>query len=189
MRSSNMRRLPAIVVLVAAALSTTARATDHQVQSCPPGSGTAASSTHQGEIAQLRQKVEAGPFYKASAHQFGTPQKCEMELNDSNIRLTYYFSGNAKLEARIDPTVEYSEQRLQLPGMKPKRAIALLKEGARDSFGQGGCRIDWSHPTEEGPGTVSRSREAVYRGDVCNCQGRLLYQANSVTELVLRSAC
>jgi hypothetical protein len=59
----------------------------------------------------------------------------------------------------------------------------------KEAFGQAGCGIDWSHVAEESQVTHAGSREVVYRGDTCNCQGRMIYDNGIVVGLVLRSAC
>jgi hypothetical protein len=104
------------------------------------------------------------------------------------LRLTYVFPQSGGLEARIDPRLEFSDQRLTLPGLPDKDARALLKTAEKSAFGPDGCGIEWKKPPTREDGE-SGKRELVYWGDTCNCQGRLGYRDGAVTQLVFRSAC
>jgi hypothetical protein len=137
---------------------------------------------------QFQRRVESGAFYRAVIRQVGKAKSCRMKLVDADTTVRYTFDGNAGLEAEIDPSIEYSEQRLQLGGTNEKTAVTLLKEEELDSFGHSGCGIRWSHPARE-PSEAPGAVEVIYRGDVCNCQARLIYRGASIVELVFTSTC
>jgi len=146
-------------------------------------------ASRQKQVREFQQRVEAGPFYKELLRRLGKPKGCDVKLDGENIALSYVFQHNARLDARVDPSIEYSEQQAQFRGLNGKEALALLKESEKDSFGRDGCGIDWDHPEEELPEESSGSRATVFRGSACNCQARVAYQGNSVVALVLSSAC
>jgi hypothetical protein len=159
-----------------------------QVIHCDSDTLTVAQASRQREAVQFQQRVESGAFFRAAIRQSGKPKSCRMKLADVDTTVRYVFNGNASLEAEIDPSIEYSEQRLQLGGTNEKTAVALLKEEEVDSFGHSGCGIRWGHGTRESSETPG-AFEVVYRGDVCNCQGRLVTRGASIVELVLTSTC
>jgi hypothetical protein len=110
-------------------------------------------------------------------------------VEDGSIRLEYVSSKGAKLEARRDPAIEFTEQRLSATGLSRKTAVALLQRTERWAFGDKGCSISWKKSPTREAGPTADSRELAYRGDVCNCQGRIVYTGNTLTGLVFRSAC
>ena len=67
--------------------------------------------------------------------------------------------------------------------------MALLQRTERWAFGDKGCSIAWKRSPVREPDPTPGSRELVYRGEDCNCQGRLVYRGDVVTGLVFRSAC
>jgi hypothetical protein len=158
-----------------------------------PAPGTCADSAipaeHQKEARELLQSVSAGPFYQELVRRRGTPATCRISADDTNLTLIYEFRGNARLEAKSNSSIEYSEQRMELTGLTQARAMALLKATEKHSWGAKGCGINWIRPDEEQPGKEAGSREVVYRGGSCNCQGRLVYANNVVVALVSSSAC
>jgi hypothetical protein len=162
-------------------------------QATEPAPGTCADSAipaeHQKEARELLQRVSAGPFYKELVRRRGTPTTCRISADDTNLTLIYEFRGNARLEAKSNSAIEYSEQRMELTGLTKARAMALLKANEKYSWGAKGCGMNWIHPDEEQPGKEPGSREVVYRGSSCNCQGRLVYAKNGVVALVSSSAC
>ena len=141
------------------------------------------------EIQTVQEQMTGGPFYKELLLRFGKPITCNLDVHDGVINLTYGFRHGARLIARTDPKIEFSEQSVQLIRMDKSTAVALLKRAELDAYQPTGCGISWTNG-EETPSTGSAgTREVVYRGDTCNCQARLIYKGDSVVMLVLRSAC
>jgi hypothetical protein len=68
------------------------------------------------------------------------------------------------------------------------KAIALLKSAERYEYGSDGCAIVWRKAAEESA-ALDGGREAVYRGDSCNCQARITSRHSYAVVLVLKSAC
>jgi hypothetical protein len=68
-------------------------------------------------------------------------------------------------------------------------AGAAAGQAELDTYKPSGCGISWTKGEEDPPADAAGKREVVYRGDTCNCQGRLIYQGDAVAGLVLRSAC
>jgi hypothetical protein len=147
------------------------------------------SASSQKQVRELQRRVEGGPFYKKMLQQLGDPQSCKAKLDGDNIWLSYAFRDDARLDARINSTIESSEQRAAFRGLSRKEALALLKKGESNSFSRDGCGIDWNRPEDRAMADLPGSRETEFRGDSCNCQARVVYQGNVVVALVLRSAC
>ena len=141
------------------------------------------------EVQELRQRVSTGPFFKELVRRKGETSSCRVEVNGSNITLIFTFGRKASLEARANASIEYFQQRMQLQGLDRPQAIKLLKKNEEDAFGAQGCGINWQQPSEESPGSEPDAWEVVYRGDTCNCQGRLVYSGNALVALVSSSAC
>jgi len=119
----------------------------------------------------------------------GKPQGCSVKLDGDNTALQYVFRRNGRLDAKMNPTIEYSEQRAEFGGLSSEEALVLLKKGELDLFGREGCGIDWKQPEDQSTENPPGSHATVFRGDSCNCQARIVYQGNSVVALVLSSAC
>jgi hypothetical protein len=145
-------------------------------------------ASRQKQVREFRQRVEAGPFYRELVRRLGTPESCASENNEDRIKLSYAFHNNARLEARIDPGIEFSEQRMTLRNLTHKNAIALLQEGEKDSFGKEGCGIEWDRPKKQS-GEQAGSQEVVYQGNTCNCKGHVIYENHLIIALVLTSSC
>jgi len=145
-------------------------------------------ASRQKQVLEFQQRVEAGPFYRELVRQLGMPESCESETNEDRIKLSYAFHNNARLEARIDPSIEFSEQRMQLRNLTDKIAVALLQEGEKDAFGKEGCGIKWDRPKRQS-GERAGSQEIGYHGDTCNCKARVIYENHSIIALVLTSTC
>ena len=175
-----------LLLLLSLAASLPAHATEPAPGSCVD---SAIPTEHQKEAHELLQRVSAGPFYKELVRRRGTPASCRISADEANLTLIYEFRGNARLEAKSNSSIEYSEQRMKLTGLTKERAMALLKENEKHSWGAKGCGMNWLRPDEEQPGKEPGSREVVYRGSSCNCQGRLVYAKNVVVALVSSSAC
>lgn len=179
-------RFRLLLVFLALATSLPAYVTELAAASC---SDSAVPAERQKEAQDLVQRVSAGPFYKELVRRRGTPATCRISADGTNLRLIYAFRGNARLEAKSNPSIEYSQQRVELIGLTKARAMALLKANEKYLWGSKGCGINWLRPDEEQPGNEPGSREVFYRGSSCNCQGRLVYAKNVVVALVSSSAC
>jgi hypothetical protein len=183
------RSWAAAFVLTLASLIGHANVSQAQAMPCLPSDPAGAQTAHQKQVREFQQRVEAGPFFKELVLRLGEPERCEAKLSGENIALTYAFRNEAHLDASINSSIEYSDQHARFRGLDREKALALLKQSEQDSFGQDGCGIDWNRPESESKGGHSKFRAAVFRGDSCNCQGRILYQGNSVVGLAFSSSC
>jgi len=152
--------------------------------SCPETISTS-DPTLQRSYADFKRSLELSPLVM----HLGQPVSCAARADDGSIRLEYVSSKGAKVEAQHDPAIEFTEQRLNATGLSRKTAVALLQRTERWAFGDKGCSIAWQKSPIREAGPTPDSRELVYRGDVCNCQGRLVHMGNALTGLVFRSAC
>ena len=151
--------------------------------------GSSDSETLESEYPAFKRLVEASPFYRLLAARLGSPRLCVRDVTAGALRLTYEFLGGGRLEARTDPRIGLNDQRLALDGLSPSEAQAVLQATERDAFGQDGCGISWgSSPVREDAGG-DETRELVYRGNVCNCQARLVYRQGRLAQLGFRAAC
>jgi len=153
------------------------------------GSLSQASAELQHAYPSLQRHIEDGPLYQALQQRLGPPRKCVRSVQDDGLRLVYRFSKSGALAARIDPRIEFSEQYVSLTGLSEAEAKSLLQAAETKTFGTTGCGIAWDQPIAEQRGNFGGSRELVYLGDACNCQGRVVYDGGAVIGLVLRSAC
>jgi hypothetical protein len=176
-----------VLFLVPAAVG--ASSVEGQVTQCSSDPSAQVSASRQKEVRDFQGRIESGPFFKELLRRFRKLERCEIGLEDAGIRLSYVFGENARLDARANPVIEFSEQNMQLQGIKENSAVSLLKKTEKESFGGGGCGIKWDHPIEDSSKGLPRSRDIVYRGDICNCQGRVIHMGNRVVALVFRSAC
>jgi hypothetical protein len=160
-----------------------------QVNQHSPGLQAEMSPSDAKELREFRKRVESGPFYAEMVRRLGQPQSCKSSKDQQEMDLACVFREHGRLQARANSTIEFSEQRMDLPHINAKRAIAFLKDAERHSYAPRGCGIAWNRPITESAAEHGDSREVVYRGDVCNCQASLLYDHNSVVALILRSAC
>ncbi|HUD12237.1 MAG TPA: hypothetical protein VMQ56_01165 [Terracidiphilus sp.] len=156
---------------------------------CAPPELASMAAASQKQVRDLQQRVEAGPFYKKMLQQLGKPQSCSVKQEGDSIALSYAFRDEAHLDAQVNATIESSMQRAEFRGLNREKALALLKKGESESYGKGGCGIDWSKPEDQSMGDPPGSHATVFRGDSCNCQARIVYQGDSVVALVLSSAC
>jgi len=177
------------VLIFAAFAAATASGQRSSVAECAPDGSAAVPPAQQGGVREFERQVKSGPFYKELTRRFGTPEACKTTLDDGNINLSFTYHGDARLNAKMDSRIEFTEQRAQLSGMSEKSGIALLKQAEANAFGTHGCGIVWKAPAETIAGERAGSHEAVYRGDTCNCQARVIYEGSSVVGLVLSSAC
>ena len=121
-------------------------------------------------------------FYTALVARYGKPVSCRAEGGN----LTYTFRHGVKLISRTEVSAEISEQKVEMVRMDTASALTLMKRAEMDAYKPKGCGISWTSGEED---TSGGAHEMVYRGDTCNCQGRLTYQGRYVVSLVLRSAC
>ena len=156
---------------------------------CLPREGAGLAASRQKQVSDLRQRVAIGPFYQELLRKFGNPKRCDLKVDGDTIMLSFAFRNHARLEARVSPSIEYAEQRADLPGLSSERALTLLKAAAEDSFRDGGCGIDWNKPEVVAGEKPSGAHAVVFRGDSCNCQGRVLYEDSSVVGMVLSHSC
>jgi hypothetical protein len=174
-------------MVVLAAVAVPAVAAEPEASNCSGASAIPAA--RKKEAQEFLQRVAAGPFFKELVRRKGKPTSCQIGVDGSNLTLIYTFRRKARLEARANSSIEYSQERMQLQGLDRLQALELLKESEKDAFGAQGCGINWQQPSEESPGEKPGTREVVYRGDTCNCQGRLVYSGDAVIALVSSSAC
>ncbi len=160
-----------------------------QASQCSPSGLANLPPSRQQQVREYQHRVEAGPFYKKMLRQLGKPNSCDAKLDGENIALSYVFRDDAHLDARVNSSIEYSEQRAEFRGLSREKALVLLKKGALDLFGREGCGIDWNLPQDQSTVDTPGSRATVFRGDSCNCQARIVYHGDSVVALVLSSAC
>jgi hypothetical protein len=160
-----------------------------QATRCSPSGLEGAPPARQKQVREFQERVETWPIYKELLLRLGELERCGAKLSGENIALSYAFRNEAHLDASISPGIEYSEQHAQFRGLDGEKALALLKQSERDSFGEDGCGIDWNQPESESKEEHSSSRAVVFRGTSCNCQARLLYEGKAVAGLALRSSC
>lgn len=154
-----------------------------------PGLLVDAEEVLQQQYGEFKQSLEKGPFYKTMVKRLGLAQTCSAREEEGAIILLYGFEGGASLTAKRVPLIEFSEQRITVSNLDQQEAVDLIRETERDFFSTDGCGIAWQDaPTKEADST-SDTYELVYRGEVCNCQGRLVYQKGALVALVFRSAC
>jgi hypothetical protein len=132
---------------------------------------------------------KAGPFYTILVRKLGRPKNCVAEIEDGAVRLSYTFARGGALHVERDPDIEFTEQRITLRGLDSRKALALLRAVEKRTMGQNGCGIRWHEPPTQEADSAEETHEMIYRGDVCNCQGRLVYHKNAVMGLVFKSTC
>jgi hypothetical protein len=186
------RALVLILAVFAAACASGQRSS--AAECAAPDSSAAVPPAQQDGVREFERQVKSGPFYKELTRRFGTPEACKTTLDDGNINLSFTYRGDAHLSAKMDSRIEFTEQRVQLSGISAKTwsaktGIALLKQAETNAFGTHGCGIVWKAPAETIAGERAGSHQAVYLGDTCNCQARVIYEGSSVVGLVLSSAC
>jgi hypothetical protein len=184
-----VRSVGIVLILIGLCLTGSARALEAQRVECSSSALTAALAARQKDVRDLLQRVEAGPFYKELLRRKGKPESCEVVLDGDKITLSYAFRGKARLDAEVNPDIEFSRQGMQVRGISERKGLALLKETEKNFVGRNGCGVNWNRPAEELSGEQAGSRELVYRGDVCNCQARVIYEGGSVAALIFSSAC
>jgi hypothetical protein len=185
---ARVRFVAPVVILYASLVSTSARSIEGQTAPHCRDSILGVPESRQKQVLEFQQRIEAGPFYRELVRQLGKPDSCNSATDESRIRLSYAFHNNARLDAQIDPSIEFSEQRMTLRSLTEKNAMALLHKGEKDAFGNEGCGIRWDRAKRQ-PREPAGSKQIVYQGKVCNCQARTLYENDLIVALVLSSTC
>jgi hypothetical protein len=137
--------------------------------------------------AALQGAVEAGPLYIA-ATRGSAVSTCSVRHDAGAIELTYTLRDGGALRSSQDPRIEYYEQQVRFASPPAESPVEILQRAELAAYGAKGCGIEWRKPherTRQGESTVE-----VFRGNVCNCQGRVSRdERGRVTTLALRSAC
>jgi len=178
MRSSELRArhaLPLAASVLSFACSTQPTATDAGLDCRGPGTPAAA---------EWRHSVERGPLFAIAAG--AGIEDCSIEEKTGVIDLRYAFRDGGWLHAKRDPRIEYTEREVRFASPLAEDPLAVLRRAEQAAFGAAGCGIDWRLSETEAQGAAS---EAVFRGDVCNCQARVRREDGRVVGLTLRSAC
>jgi hypothetical protein len=153
---------------------------------CSPSSYAGVPEAQKQQAVAYVRKVQGGPFYKYLAVKFGRALSCAVSAKGPALTVAFTFADGAALRAKVDASIELSEQRMTVPEMPEAAAVALLNRAEAAGYGKGGCGIAWKNPETE---TLGEGETAtIYRGESCNCQGRIVRKPKSV-ELVLSSAC
>ncbi|MCI0666813.1 MAG: hypothetical protein L0Y43_02010 [Methylococcaceae bacterium] len=140
--------------------------------------------------AALRRNYETSPLYTIPASAKGLAE-CRIHYQpDGVIALEYLFRDGDWPHVRRDASIEYTELDARFTLNSNERPEAILAHAERAVFGAEGCGMDWrqpeTRPADEDPGLT----EAIFRGEVCNCQARLRRNKdNPVVWFNLRSAC
>jgi hypothetical protein len=174
--------------LLVAGLSVLVPACSGGVRGTPsscPAIISASDPVLQRTYSELKRRIESGPVVGA----LGLPVSCQARADDGSVRLEYEFARGQKLEAYRDTQIELTEQHLTKAGLSENAALTLLQQIERWAFDGAGCNVSWLQPPSRQPGSGPNSSARVYRGDVCNCQGRLEFTGDVLVGLVFRSAC
>jgi hypothetical protein len=140
-------------------------------------------------LAALRQSVETGPLYLAAAAPSGVAT-CRIDRRSGATALEYRFRDGGWLRAQRDARIEYTEQQAGFASPPAEPALALLSRAEAAAFGAEGCGFDWRQPETQPVEGEAGTTDAVYRGDVCNCQARVRRdRAGRVVGLALKSSC
>lgn len=139
-------------------------------------------------VASVRQTVERGPLY-ASLTARSAVASCRIDRQSSEVALQYTFGDGGRLDVKHDPRIEYNNQEVRFASPPAEDPVELLKRVEQAAFANG-CGIDWGQASTQPASNDPNTTENVYRGDVCNCQGRVRQDAGGrVVGLIFRSAC
>jgi hypothetical protein len=160
-----------------------------------PSASAAAAAKCEGEpegdgaagARDLRRTAESGALFRFATARLGPAISCRFDRAGQALRLRFRYPNGGQLDARIDPSIEASEVRLEMAGIPERRARSLLREAERDVYGREGCGIDWKHATH--PAGPAGRRIDAYDGDRCNCRGTVEHRGGRVVAIALRSAC
>jgi hypothetical protein len=175
----------AALALLAPPMAVFAQTAQPATMQCTPDTSAKVPKSQRETLQKLQQSVESGPLYRELVSASGKPQACKVTLEKNAMTLTYLFNEEGHLQVTIDPTIEFSEEKVKLPKLPPiteEQALALLKAAEKHSFGENGCGIKWSKPLSKRrtPGL----REVSYLGDVA-CAASKLYRGDRIAELSL----
>ncbi|MES2355107.1 MAG: hypothetical protein V4568_12050 [Pseudomonadota bacterium] len=151
---------------------------------------TGETAPPQSELAiiALRHTVETGPLYTIPAAEGVV--SCSVRHEPDTIAIEYQFKNGGWLRVKRNSSIEYTEQEARFLLSPVEQPTAVLANAERTAFGTNGCGIDWHQGNRQPAADDSSAIEEVFRGDVCNCQGRVRRDAvGRVVGLLLRSAC
>ena len=152
--------------------------------------GAPGSSPDLGAEQAVLRSIRNGSLYAQAIAPTGVAA-CRLARDDGVLRVHYRASGGNALDVERDPRIEYTnvEASFVTPPVD-NDAIGILARAERESFGAGGCGIDWLNPETEKSADAQGNEESIYRGDVCNCRARVRRNAAGVViKLGLRSSC
>ena len=140
-------------------------------------------------LSALQRSVEIGPLYATASAGSGVAA-CRIEHRSGAITLRYDFMNGGRVQGTRDARIEYSEQVARLVSPPAGSAVELLARAERMAFGVNGCGMDWRQPETRTTQAEVGATDTVFRGEVCNCQGRIRTNASGgVVELAFKSAC
>lgn len=132
--------------------------------------------------------MQSGPLYAAVAG--SAVANCAVTRDNGVQQLNVRFADGNQFTARQDDRIEFTEQKAVFSQPLTRDPIELLKGAERAQFGASGCGIDWLRPDVQASPSPAGLSEQVFRGDVCNCQGRVCRDLQgNVRALQWRSAC
>jgi hypothetical protein len=153
------------------------------------GDLSGASTALQNQFPSFKQRIETGPVYRTLVQRIGPPRDCQRTTASGVLHLRYSFPKGATLTAQIDSRIEFFEERVDFSAFTQSEAKELLKAAEKHAFGANGCGIAWKETDAEESHSSSGLQETIYRGDVCNCQARVLSNGGRISAIILRSAC
>lgn len=151
--------------------------------------GGAATPQDAATLLALRHSVEKGPLYTIPAVAAGVAS-CHVRQESAVIVLEYRFKDGGWLHVKRDARIEYSEQEARFALSPAENPVTILAGAERVAFGHNGCGIDWRQAETQTAGDDPSATEAVFHGDMCNCQARVRRDAaGRIVGLMLRSTC
>ena len=115
---------------------------------------------------------------------------CQIWYDAAVITIKYQFQNGGWLHVKRDPRIEYTEQEAQFVFPSTGNPVEVLTDLEYRTFGSQGCGIDWQHSELQSLQENASITEAIFYGDICNCQARIRRNASGdVVGLLMRSAC
>src|SRR5262249_17727323 len=152
-------------------------------------SGTGVANQDANAVAKLRDAVERSPFYAVSAARLGV-KACRASQDSDELTLEYTLRDGGWLRVTRQRRIEYSDQKVRFATPLAADPIKVWTDAERAAFRDQGCGITWRDARTQPAEDDATAKEAIYYGDVCNCQGRVRTNAaGRVSGLVFRSAC
>lgn len=140
------------------------------------------------ELSTLRRSIETGPLYAAVAA--GRAPQCSVSAEGSQWQIAYRFAADAALRVTLDGSIEYTDYTATVNWPAGEAAPTLLMRHERTAFAPAGCGIDWQAPEIRPTEATPPGRQRMWRGDTCNCQGRVVEDGTGRVRAVgWRSAC